>query len=75
MEDKHWDTDYREYARRLAELSKTEPEDSLKQIIKARLAGEGPQLLPGEGDLIDVLILVYNTLRKEGNKKAMGQQF
>ncbi len=73
MENKETETglDYKAYVEKLAELSRTEPEDLLKEAIQERLSGGGPPLMPSEGNLVDVLIHAYNRQRKEGDARAM----
>ena len=69
-EQKTEKSEYKEYVRELSKLSRSEPEDLLLDAIRARLKGEGPALQPGEGDLVDVLILVYKGLRQQKDEKA-----
>ncbi len=73
MHNKETETnlDYGVYVEKLMDLTRTEPEDKLKDALEERLSGGGPALMPGEGDLVDVLIHVYNGLRKEKDSRAM----
>jgi hypothetical protein len=71
METKNTESEYVKYIRQLTRLCKGESEDLLKKALKDRLQGGGPPLLRDEGDRLDVLILVYSGLRKEGDERAM----
>ena len=65
------DIGFEEYVRQLTELSKAGLDDPLLEKLSDRLQGGGPILMPGEGDCLDILILVYRGVRNEGEEKAV----